>query len=56
MKPFYYIKGKYTDGRNRIVIKNKNQTKALPKPEKLWKILDTLKNEKKTKEKMDTYK
>jgi len=56
MKPFYRVKGKYTDGRNRIVIEKGEQSKALPKPEKLWKILDTQKNDVSTKEKLDTIK
>lgn len=54
MKPYYRDKGKYTDGRRRIVIeweeKGKKTSLALPKPEKLKKILDTKIKPEKTKE------
>ena len=45
MKPFYSIKGKYKDGRKRVVIvyEDKKKNIALPKPERL---LETLKNPK----------
>lgn len=47
MKPFYRDKGKYKDGRRRVVIERRIgrdiKSKALPKPEILWDILDTLK-------------
>lgn len=40
-KPFYRAKGKYKDGRTRIVIEDRknNKSKALPKPEVLLKFL-----------------
>jgi len=42
-KPYYRIKGRYKDGRQRIVIEygveGKKQSRALPKPEVL---LDTI--------------
>lgn len=46
MKPFYRTKGKYKDGRQRIVIEilaenDKRTSIALPKPEKLLELLDT---------------
>lgn len=44
MRPYYRKKGKYNDGRVRIMIErienNKIKQKALPKPEVLWEILD----------------
>jgi len=44
-KPYFRSKGKYKDGRQRIVIEwgkeGSKQSKALPKPEDLLKILDT---------------
>ncbi len=59
MKPFYRIKGKFADGRNKIVIeqkigKKKRITKTLPKPEILIENWDTLKNLKISKGKQDT--
>ena len=44
-KPYFRIKGKYKDGRNRVVIEKKVDrwsctSKALPKPEILEKIMD----------------
>jgi len=47
MKPFYSVKGKYPDGRKKIIIvrkagKNKT-TWVLPKPEILIQKWDTLK-------------
>ena len=56
MKPYYRIKGKYKDNRQRIVIewkvkKNKKKSVSLPKPELLLEILlDTTKKEEITKE------
>jgi len=51
IKPYYRTKGKYTDGRQRIVIEwgkiGSKKCKTLPKPEVL---LDTLKSLEKTKE------
>ena len=49
MKPFYVFKGKYKDGRKRVVIiyADKEKNIALPKPEVL---LETLKNPKNIKE------
>ena len=45
MKPYYRTKGKYKDGRQRIVIEwsenGKKSNRALPKPEILIKLLDT---------------
>lgn len=43
IKLFYRKKGKYSDGRDRIVIEDKNNgtNKTLPKPEDLLKILET---------------
>ena len=49
----YYIrKGFYKNGKRRIVILDKNigKSKALPKPEKMWEILATLKIPKNNKE------
>lgn len=48
MKLFYRIKGKYPDGRNRLVIEDKDSgtNQTLPKPEEMKKILDTLKSAK----------
>jgi hypothetical protein len=50
MKPYFRDKGKYKDGRRRVVIEFKIgrdlKSIALPKPEKLLKILDGLKNQK----------
>lgn len=45
MRLFYRIKGRYRDGRNKIVIEDKSErtSRALPKPEEMLKILDTLK-------------
>ncbi len=43
----YYIrKGKYKDGRRRIVIVDNDtgKSKALPKPECLWDILEAVDN------------
>ena len=44
MKPYYRRKGKYKDGRSRLVIEFKEgrdiKSKALPKPENLLKLLD----------------
>lgn len=58
MKPFYSIKGKFPDGRNKVVIVLKKRyrkiTKTLPKPEKMWEILGYPKNDQKTNEKEDT--
>jgi hypothetical protein len=46
MKPYFRVKGKYQDGRKRLVIEwlenGSKKSKALPKPEKLLEILDTL--------------
>ena len=43
MKPYFRIKGRYKDGRKRIVIEWKDgkdiKSCALPKPEKLLKII-----------------
>ena len=43
MKPYFRIKGKYKDGRNRIIIefteKGKLKSCALPKPELLLKLI-----------------
>jgi len=51
IKPYYRVKGRYADGRQRIVIewgkKGSKQSRSLPKPEVL---LDTLNCPKKTKE------
>ena len=46
-KPFYRIKGKYKDGRQRVVIvyDEKKKSKALPKPEVMLKVLKGGKNE-----------
>jgi len=47
MKPFYRVKGKFKDGRNKLVIEynqdGKRKSKALPKPEEM---LGRLKDEK----------
>lgn len=47
-KPYFRAKGKYKDNRKRIVIEweeeGKTKSLALPKPEKLLKILDRLKS------------
>ena len=56
MKPYFRIKGKFKDGRKRIVIewvvdRWTKKSKALPKPEKLLKILDTKKSPEISKEK-----
>lgn len=42
MKPFYRKKGHYADGRDRIVIEDKDNKKsvALPKPEVLTSLLE----------------
>ena len=56
MKPYFRIKGKYKDGRKRVVIEwsldrwNK-KSKSLPKPEILLELLDTKICPKITKEK-----
>ena len=42
MKPFYVFKGKYKDGRKRVVVMyddGKKRNKALPKPEVMLKEL-----------------
>ena len=43
MKPYYRVKGKYKDGRKRLVIEwieeGKTKSLALPKPEKLMEKL-----------------
>ncbi len=45
MRAYYRKKGKYADGRNRLIIEQKNKkgkvirSLALPKPEELLKIL-----------------
>ena len=48
MKPYFRTKGKYTDGRKRVVIewKEGQDTKscALPKPEKLLQLIGQVKN------------
>lgn len=60
MKPYYRIKGKYPDGRNKIVIEKKHGkkrkviSKTLPKPEMLLDNWDTLKTFKIIKGKQDT--
>ena len=45
-KPYYRVKGKYRDNRNRIVIEfledNKVKSLAIPKPEDLLKLLREL--------------
>lgn len=47
MKPYYRVKGKYADGRKRIIIEQKGfdnkviLSKAIPTPEKQLKIMDT---------------
>ncbi len=43
MKKFYRKKGKYADGRDRIIIEDRetNKSLSLPKPEELWNILCT---------------
>ena len=56
MKPYYRDKGKYKDGRRRVCVEWRDNTRtmrtiALPKPEKMIIILDRLKNDKITKEK-----
>ena len=62
MKPYYRIKGKYPDKRNKIVIEQKHGkkrkviSKTLPKPEILLDNWDTLKTFKIIKEKRDTQK
>lgn len=54
---YYRKKGTYNDGRMRIVIEwqegAKKFSKSLPKPETLLKILDGLKIEEITEEKLD---
>lgn len=54
-KPYYRSKGKYSDGRQRIVIEwaenGKKVSRALPKPEKLLDTLNCPKNTKENKEK-----
>ena len=48
-KPYYRVKGKYRDNRNRIVIEflegNKVKSLAIPKPEDLLKLLRKLREE-----------
>ena len=53
MKLFYRKKGTYSDGRDKIVIedRNTNQSRTLPKPEILWELLDKTPNTDSTKEK-----
>ena len=58
MKPYFRKKGYYKDGRERVIIEwrvgsARTRSKALPKPEKLLKILDRLKNDKISKGEMD---
>lgn len=56
-KPYFRKKGTYKDGRTRIAIEidygKKKINRALPKPEKLLKILDGLKSDKNCTEKLD---
>jgi hypothetical protein len=46
MKPYFRSKGTYKDRRKRIVIQKEEEgvirSKALPKPEKLWELLEEL--------------
>ncbi len=49
MKPYYRIKGTYSDGRMKVVIEKREKkkiiSKTLPKPEILWQILGQVRNE-----------
>lgn len=47
MKPYYRVKGKYKDGRKRMIVEEKDDknkviySKALPKPETQIKLMDS---------------
>jgi len=55
MKPYFRIKGRYGDGRKRVVIEWREgrdiKSKALPKPEKLLELIGLVILDKKNKEK-----
>lgn len=50
-KPYFRSKGKYTDGRKKVVLEwtrdGKLYVKFLPKPEKLWELLESLEKQEK---------